>query len=85
LVDKGIVYTLRRNTRITGETIAVQGNYYSYSMLCKVNVARVANIQSQDDLKPYLNQSGFDSTIDWLEEASPTARTLYKVTYIPLG
>lgn len=83
LLDKGLVYTLRSEFRGIGRTEAVMGSYGDHEKLCKVRVSRVMwAIRGAFDLVPFVNESGFSTTEDWIRAASNTARTLYKVERI---
>lgn len=78
LTKHGSVYTLRHANRSVGITMAT----HSRIPACHVVVQRVhANIP--DDLHQFLKHSSFESVEEWLDAASPDARTLYYVRIIP--
>lgn len=79
LLSNGVVYTLRREGTLTGITYAVAGTAVDNSLLCKVEVTRIAKVEDVRDLCPYLGESGFSDIDTWLSRASPRARTLYRV------
>lgn len=79
LMDKGVVFTLRREHTQTGLTYAVTGSTTHNTLLCHVEVSRILKVESVHDLCSYLDKSGFDDVDTWLSKASPRARTLYKV------
>lgn len=74
------VYTLRSSFRTTGKTLAVKGSFFKHTPIYDVNVERIKDIHTPEDLLPFLDYSGFDNVFEWFEAASSTARTLYLVT-----
>lgn len=80
LINSMKVYTLRSSFRTTGKTLAVTGSYKDYKPIYEVNVQRMKDISSPEDLTPFLDYSGFDNVYEWYEAAAKAARTLYRVT-----
>jgi len=79
LMEKGLVYTLRSASRAEGKTRAVEGSYSKHTTLCLVYIERLVTVKHPDDLYPYLGHSGFKDVDTWWGEATPSARTLYRV------
>lgn len=74
------VFTLRSSFRKTGRTLAVVGSYAQHKPIYEVNVKRIRNINTPEELLPFLDYSGFDNVYEWFEAAAESARTLYEVT-----
>jgi len=67
LLKNGIVYTCRHKKRInTGATVARRGNFKKFVELAKVDVKHVGRVEKPQELRPYLKESGFDTTKEWI-------------------
>ena len=67
LLKNGVVYTCRHKKRInTGITVARRGNFKKFVELATVDVIYIGRVQKQQELKPYLKESGFETTKEWI-------------------
>lgn len=80
LINAMKVYTLRSSFRATGKTLAVTGSYTKFKPIYDVTVKKVKDIETPEELEPYLDYSGFDSVGEWFEAAKLGSKTLYVVT-----
>ena len=73
------VYTLRPHKRKrTGSEIAVVGSYTNWRPLAKVEVRFIKEIRSPEELKHYVDETGFLNAYEWWREAN-YSRFLYLV------
>ena len=89
LLEKGYVYTLRFPRR-TGKGKAIKGNNSNREFLCFVYITFIKKIKDPKELEPYVNESGFNSVDEWVNEVKRFhggfyAQYLYKVKIIPPG
>ena len=67
LLKNGVVYTCRHKKRInTGITVARRGNFKKIVELATVDVKYTGRVQKQQELKPYLKESGFETIKEWI-------------------
>jgi len=58
-------------TRRVGKDTAFHGNYYDKEKIGKVEVfLELAEVESSEQLEPYVNSSGLPSAEKWLEKAT---------------
>jgi hypothetical protein len=66
LLKNGIVYTCRHKKRInTGVTVARRGDFKKFVKLAIVDVRYIGRVEKSQELKPYLKESGFETTKEW--------------------
>ncbi len=67
LMKNDVVYTCRHKKRInTGITVARRGNFKKFFELAKVDVKYIGHVEKQQELKPYLKESGFETIKEWI-------------------
>jgi hypothetical protein len=67
LLKTGFVYVCRHKKRInTGTTVARKGNFKKFVDLATVDVKYEGHVEKQQELKPYLKESGFETTREWI-------------------
>jgi len=71
LIEHGEVYTIRK-TRPVG-----YADIYFYDELVAMGlVGYVRDVHSPDDLKKYVEKSGFDNEVEWFSEAVKLHKTI---------
>jgi hypothetical protein len=82
LMKNKIVYTLRERRRMhLGKLQIRQGSYRQSKVLGKSRVSFVKSINNDNELLPYVKQSGFGNIEDWRKKAGK-GKYLYKVELI---
>ena len=87
LFEKGYVYVLRMWRKI-GKAKAYVGNPKNKDFLCYVYVEFVKKVENPRELEPYVNESGFNSIDEWIQNVKKSYRSfsanfLFKATLIP--
>lgn len=69
LLKHGHVYSLRRVGRRTGNDVAVHGSYYKNTRIGRIEVhIELPEVNSEEQLKPYVGSSGISSAKEWFEK-----------------
>jgi hypothetical protein len=76
LIEKGYVHTLR-NKRLRSHDVAVYGSYRSWKRIGNVKVEFKTVITAENQLAPYVKESGFVSAKEWFETAQQISKGKY--------
>jgi len=82
LLKNKVVYTLReRKRKYLGKCQIHQGSYRNFEIIGNGRVSFVKSINNDNELLPYVKQSGFEEVKDWRKKAG-NSKYLYKVELI---
>ena len=82
LFKNKIVYTLKDRRRRHLDKIQIRsGSYRKHKILGYGKISFIKSINSDNELLPYVKQSGFDNIEDWRKKAG-VGKHLYKVELI---
>ena len=85
LINNGYVFTLRKKRFRIGRDMAVYGNYYIQTKIGNINIEKLEQIASPNQLSSYINESGLKDIEKWFGLATKLSGQklyLYKVTLI---
>ena len=82
LLKNKVVYTLREGKRRhLGRTQIRKGSFVNFELIGDGRVSFVKSINNDNELLPYVKQSGFQEVKDWREKAG-NSKYLYMVELI---
>jgi len=82
LLKNKVIYTLREKRRkYLGKSQIRKGSFRIFEEISMGRVSYVKTIDNDNELLPYVNQSGFKEVEDWREKAGK-GKYLYKVELI---
>jgi hypothetical protein len=81
LIEKGYVHTLR-NKRLRSHDVAVYGSYRSWKKIGNIKVEFKTVITAENQLAPYVIESGFVSGKEWFETAQQISKGKYSQHFL---
>jgi hypothetical protein len=76
LIKKGYVHTLR-NKHLRSRDVAVYGSYRNWKKIGNIKIEFKNVITEENQLAPYVKESGFDSVKEWFKTAQKISKGKY--------